>query len=195
VVGHGRIAMKVGALRSPSHVSIAIIGRLLRRSPNRGWEPWLVAPLLPHTMQRSSQLREAQRRTSSSGNGPLFPLWQCGYCVRLSRVLSLRLRRSLVQRDSSSARSFPLDAVGAFWAPFMRRCRDRRQRLSEKPGQVYSTHRVTGCPTCVDPDGYPWARLAPGSDTQLGLDWPAPIHCPLYAQNIRRGDCGHPPGN
>jgi glycosyltransferase involved in cell wall biosynthesis len=153
--------MKVLALtEAPNHVCYRYrIEAFALALAERGWTLESL-PLMPHTFQRSAQLRSAAAADVVILQRKLLPLWQLRLLRRAARFLVYDFDDALFYRDSYS-RKGPMSwaRLAHFWATIYAAdaVTAGNEYLLEQATAYIEPRRVHLIPTCVDPHLYPLA--------------------------------------
>lgn len=130
-------------------------------------------PLVPHTMQRGAQLREAATADVVILQRKLLPLWQLRILRRAARTLIYDFDDALFCRDSyARKRSTSWGRLAHFWATIYQAdlVTAGNAYLARQASLYVEPQRVHLLPTCVDPSLYPLAAHE-RSDGHLALAW------------------------
>lgn len=192
--------MKVLALtEGPNHVCYRYrIEAFASALAERGWTLESL-PLLPHTMQRSSQLREAAGADVVVLQRKLLPLWQVRLLRKVSRVLIYDFDDALFHRDSYSRKGpSSWTRLAHFWATIYAAdavTAGNTYLKSQAAGYV-QPERVHLMPTCVDPELYPLARhRRRGADTKLvWIGQHSTLPCLYHAEHLLAAVANSLPG-
>jgi glycosyltransferase involved in cell wall biosynthesis len=153
--------MKVLALtEGPNHVCYRYrIEAFALALAQRGWTLESL-PLVPHTFQRSAQLRAATGADVVILQRRLLPLWQLRILRKSSRFLVYDFDDALFHRDSySRKRPMSWTRLAHFWATIYAAdiVTAGNAYLKEQASAYIEPQRVHLVPTCVDPHLYPLA--------------------------------------
>jgi glycosyltransferase involved in cell wall biosynthesis len=153
--------MKVLALtEGPNHVCYRYrIEAFALALARRGWTLESL-PLVPHTFQRSAQLRAATGADVVILQRKLLPLWQLRILRKAYKFLVYDFDDALFHRDSySRKRPMSWTRLAHFWATIYAAdiVTAGNRYLKEQASAYIEPERVHLAPTCVDPQLYPLA--------------------------------------